>query len=56
MGPYINIMQHLKQSDNDTLVWRTENDNIIEKGRFFDVSTYVRCYYEKRWIVGDREA
>ena len=30
MGPYINIMQHLKQSDNDIQIWMTENDNIIE--------------------------
>ena len=34
-------MQHFKQSDNDIQIWMAENDNIIEKVRFSDVSTYV---------------
>ena len=44
LGPYINIMQHFKRSDNDVQIWMTENDNIIEKVQFSDVSTYMRCY------------
>ena len=37
-------MQHFQQSDNDIQIWMTENDNIIEKVPFSDVSTYMRCY------------
>ena len=44
LGPYINIMQHFKHSDNDIQIWMNENDNIIEKVQFSDVSTYLRCY------------
>ena len=41
-------MQHFYKSDNDIQIWMTENDNIIEKVRFSDVSTFVRCYEEKK--------
>ena len=44
---YINIMQHIKQSDNDIQIWMTENDNSIEKVRFSDISSYLRFYSEK---------
>ena len=44
-------MQHFKQVDNDIQIWMTENDNIIEKVRFSDVSTYLR-YNFKREKVG----
>ena len=37
-------MQYLKQFDNDIQIWMTENENIIEKLLFSDVSTFVRCY------------
>ena len=44
-----------KQSDNDIQICMTENDNIIEKVQFSDVSTYLRCYSEKKLECGDRK-
>ena len=41
-------MQHFKQYNNDIQILIAENDNIIEMVRFSDVSTYVRCYLEKK--------
>ena len=55
LGPFINIMQHFKHSDNDIQIWMTENDNIIEKVRFSDVSTYLRCYSEEKLECGGTE-
>ena len=34
----------------------TENDNIIEKVLFSDVSTYVRCYEEKKFEYGGQRS
>ena len=56
MGPYINIMQQFKQSDDDIQIWMAENDNIMGKVRFSDVSTYVKCFKRKSWNVVNREA
>ena len=56
LGPYVNIMQHFKQSDNDIQIWMTENDNIIEKVLFSDVYTFLRCYLEKMLECGGQRS
>ena len=51
-------MQYFKQSDNDMHeIWITctENDN-IEKVWFSDVSTYLRCYSEKKLECGGQRS
>ena len=45
-------MQHFKLSDNDSRLWMTENDNIIEKVRSSDVSTYVICFKKTKLECG----
>ena len=52
----MNIMQPFKQSDNDIQLWMTENNNIIEKVRFSDVFTYLRCYKEKKLEYGGQRS
>ena len=47
---------YFKQSDNDIQIWMAENDNIIEKVLFSYVSTFVRCYLEKKLECGDQRS